>query len=62
MKEIIFTVVKKVVFAICLVYAFNLVASGLKIFIPINLINVGLVGILGVPGMFALVLMFFIIK
>ena len=50
MKEIIFTVVKKIVFAICLVYAFNLVASGLKIFIPINLITVGVVATLGMCG------------
>ena len=36
MKKVIFIVVKKIVLAICLVYAFNLLAFGLKIFIPIK--------------------------
>ena len=43
MKDIIITVIKKVIFAICLVYAFNLLVSGLEIFIPINFITVTVV-------------------
>ena len=39
MKKVIFVVVKKIVLAICLVYAFNLLASGLKVFIPINVVK-----------------------
>ena len=36
MKKIIFIVIKKIILAVFLVYAFNLLVSGLKIFIPIN--------------------------
>ena len=32
MKKVIFVVIKKIVLAICLVYAFNLLASGLRKF------------------------------
>lgn len=55
-------VLRKLCTAVFVLYGLNLILSSINIIIPINLINVGLVGILGVPGMFALVLMFFIIK
>ncbi len=61
MKKIIVTVVKKIVFAICLVYAFNLVASGLDIFIPINIITVGVVSSLGMCGLLSLIGVYFIL-
>ena len=61
MKDIIITVVKKIIFAICLVYAFNLVASGLKIFIPINLITVSVVASLGMCGLLALIAIYFVL-
>ena len=43
MKKIIFIVIKKIILAVFLVYAFNLLVSGLKIFIPINVITVSVV-------------------
>lgn len=61
MKTFIFEVLKRVVLAICLVYAFNLVASGLKIFIPINLITVSVVTGLGMSGLLALVAVYFVL-
>ncbi len=61
MKKIIFTVIKRVVFAICLVYAFNLIATGLKIFIPINFITVGVVSTLGMSGLLALIAIYFVL-
>ena len=61
MKDIIITVVKKIIFAICLVYAFNLVASGLKTFIPINLITVSVVASLGMCGLLALIAIYFVL-
>ncbi len=61
MKKIIFLVVKRIIFAICLVYAFNMVASGLKIFIPINFITIGVVSALGMSGLLALIAVFFVI-
>lgn len=61
MKKVIFTVLKKVVFAICVVYAFNMLASGLKIFIPINVFTVSVVSFLGLSGLLALVAVYFVL-
>lgn len=61
MKKIVFEVLKRIVFAICLVYAFNLVANGLNIFIPINVITVAVVASLGVSGLLALIAIFFVL-
>ena len=59
MKKVIFVVIKKIVLAICLVYAFNLLASGLKVFIPINTVSV--VASLGMSGLLALVAIYFVL-
>lgn len=61
MKKVIFTVLKKVVFAICVVYAFNMLASGLKVFIPINVFTVSVVSFLGLSGLLALVAVYFVL-
>lgn len=61
MKDIILTVVKKIILAICLVYAFNLVASGLKVFIPINFITVSVVASLGMCGLLSLIAIYFVL-
>ena len=61
MKNIIFLVIKKIVIAICLVYAFNLVVSGLKIFIPINFITIAVVSMLGMSGLLALIAVYFVL-
>lgn len=61
MKKVIFVVVKKIVLAICLVYAFNLLASCLKVFIPINVVTVSVVASLGMSGLLALVAIYFVL-
>lgn len=61
MKKVIFMVVKRIVLAICLVYAFNLLASGLKVFIPINVFTVSVVSLLGMSGMLALIAIYFVL-
>ena len=61
MKKVIFVVVKKIVLAICLVYAFNLLASSLKVFIPINVVTVSVVASLGMSGLLALVAIYFVL-
>ena len=60
MKKIILEVVKRIIFAICLVYAFDLVASGLQIFIPINVITILVVAFLGFSGLLSLIALFFV--
>ncbi len=61
MKKVIFIIVKRIVFAICLVYAFNLLASGLKIFIPINVITISVISSLGMSGLLALIAIYFVL-
>ncbi len=61
MKKVIFIIVKKIILAICLVYAFNLLASGLKIFIPINVITISVVASLGMSGLLALIAIYFVL-
>lgn len=57
----IFKVVKKVVLAIALLYSFNLLVSSMNILIPINYISVGVVSILGIPGLLSLLAVHLII-
>ena len=61
MKKILW-VVKKIVLAFCLIYAFNLIVVGLDIFIPLNIVTVSLVSSLGISGLLALVGIYFVIK
>lgn len=62
MKKVIFVVVKTIVLAISLVYAFDLVVEGLKIFIPINFITIGVVSLLGMSGLLALISIYFVLS
>ena len=61
MKKIIIEVVKKIVFAICFIYAFDLIASNLNLFIPINFITVGVVSSLGISGLLALIALYYVL-
>ena len=58
----VFRFLKKVCASTFIIYGFNLIVSSINIFIPINLINVSVVSFLGFPGLFSLLLMFFITK
>ena len=53
----IFNFVKKIIFAILLLYTYNLVASSFNLIIPINLITILIISILDFPGLFLLVLL-----
>lgn len=59
--KIILTILKRVIFAICLVYAFNIVGTGLNVFIPINIITILVVSTLGMSGLLALVGIYFVL-
>lgn len=53
MKKIVY-VVKKVVMALCMLYTFNLIVGAVGVFIPINVISIGVVSVLGLPAIFGL--------
>lgn len=54
MLKKIFKGIKKIVVAIALLYSFNVLMSSLDILIPINYISVGVVSLLGFPGLLSL--------
>ena len=60
MKKII-TLVKKIVIAFLILYAFNMLVASLNIYIPINVITVAVVSLLGIPGLVGLIILFFLI-
>ena len=51
----IFNYIKKIVMSAFLLYAYNVMSQPLNLFIPINIITVGLVTILGIPALFMLI-------
>jgi len=59
MKKVIFEVLKRIIVAICLIYAFDLVGNGLQIFIPINFFTISIVSLLGISGLLSLIALFF---
>ena len=60
-KKVI-TIIRKICTSVFVIYGLNLILSSINIFIPINIINVGVVSLLGFPGLFSLILMFFVTK
>ena len=59
-KKIV-NVLKKVVVAFVILYGFNLLVSSINIFVTINLVTVGIVSILGLPGLLSLIIMYFLV-
>jgi len=54
-------IVKKIVIAFLILYAFNMLVSSMNIYIPINVITVGVTTILGFPGLICLIILFFLV-
>lgn len=53
--KIIFKLIKRMTFALAVLYSFNIIMDALNIFIPINPYTIGSITILGFPGLFLLV-------
>lgn len=60
-KKII-TIIRKICTSVFILYGLNLILASVNIIIPINLITIAAVSALGFPGLFSLVMMFFITK
>lgn len=56
MKKVL-NLLKKIVLSFIILYGYNLIASNFNMVIPINIITVSVVAILGVPSLFALLLL-----
>lgn len=55
----IFKIIKRIVFAIIIIYSLDLFIRNLDIFIPLNIYTVSVVSILRFPGLITLALSFF---
>lgn len=62
MKKKMFLALKKIVLAFLMLYGLNYFLLSLQIYIPINIITVGVVSLLGIPGLSSLIILFFIVK
>jgi len=62
MKKKIIAIVRKVVVAFLLLYGLNYFINSLHIYIPINIFTLGIVSLLGIPGLSSLIILFFIVK
>lgn len=57
----ILILLKKIIFGIFIIYGYNILASPLNLFIPINIITISLVTILGMPALLALILIMLVV-
>lgn len=55
----IIKIIKKIIFAIIIIYSLDLIIKNFNIFVPLNLITISIVSILGFPGLVSLALSFF---
>ena len=62
MKKKFTLVLKKLVMAFLLLYGLNYFISSLHIYIPINIFTLGIVSLLGIPGLSSLIILFFVVK
>jgi inhibitor of the pro-sigma K processing machinery len=57
----VYAVIKKIIFGAFVLFGYNMIATNFNLVIPINLITIPLVGFLGIPALFSLVLLFVIL-
>lgn len=62
MKNKLGTLLRKIAFAFGIIYGLNVVLKNTGIYIPINLISIGVTSFLGVPGLLSILAIFFIIN
>ena len=55
--QILVIVVKRLVMALCLMYAFDLITSSVGVMVPINVVSIIFVTLLGIPALIGLVVM-----
>lgn len=58
---LILLIIKRLVMSICMLYTFDLIIMSVGIIVPINVISITLVSILGLPAIFALIVLKYII-
>lgn len=61
MLKKVLTLIKKIVFSFFFLYGYNLIASPLNLFIPINIFTVGLLTLLGIPALIGLMVILLVL-
>ena len=61
LKNKLGTILKRLVFAFGVIYGINIMLHNVDIYLPINLITIGITSVLGVPGLLSLFAVLFII-
>ncbi|MEI3499108.1 MAG: pro-sigmaK processing inhibitor BofA family protein [Bacilli bacterium] len=56
MIKFVFKFLKKLIFSSFLLYGYNILALPINVIIPINIITILIITILGIPALFALIL------
>ena len=59
MIKILLKIIKRIAFALIIIYSFDLILRGFNIVVPINYFTIGTVSLLGFPGLVMLALSFF---
>lgn len=62
LKNIIRVILKKIVFSFGIIYGINIILSKINICIPINYYTIGITSLLGIPGLGALIAIYYYIK
>lgn len=55
MLKKVYKIFKRIIYAAFILYGYNLIAEPLKVIIPINVINIGIISIFGLPALFSLI-------
>ncbi len=55
--KLIIQIIKRIILGIFVIYGYNLIAVSFNQIIPLNCFTVGAVSILGIPALFALILL-----
>ena len=61
MAKTIIKIIRKICMSFVMLYGLNLIINMANITIPINIITIVLVSILGIPGIFGLIITYFLI-
>lgn len=61
MLKKLFYIIKKIVVSICILYGLNLIISAVNVIIPINITTILTTTVLGIPGLFSIIILYLII-
>lgn len=61
MIKLIIKIIKRIIMAFLILYGLNVMLTGIDFIIPINLVTVGAITLLGIPGLLGLIVIIFLV-